>query len=177
MEEKLIISGFGGQGVQSLGQTIIYAGMLAGNNVSLLPSYGPEMRGGTTNCQVVISDAPIGAPIIDVATCVMALNKPSLVKFEPFVAPGGNLFINSSLIDDKATRTDINVHYVQCTELAQELGNIRVGNMIMLGAYMKLAGVLSIDSVIEALRKVLGPGKENLLDVNRRALQRGMELV
>lgn len=177
MDERIIIAGFGGQGVQSMGQLLAYAGMLEGRNVSWLPSYGPEMRGGTTNCNVIISDDPVGAPIVSEATCAMVLNRPSLEKFESAVMPGGDLYINSSLVEQKATRTDIHVHYVPCNELAEELGNSRVGNMVMLGAYLHRSGAASYDAVLEALTQVLGEGKAHLVDVNRRALTTGAKLV
>lgn len=176
MEQRIIISGFGGQGVQSIGQMITYAGMLEGHNVSLLPSYGPEMRGGTTSCMVILSDEPIGAPIIDEATCCMVLNPPSFTKYEPAVEKGGCLFVNSSLVDAKTSREDIKAYYIPCNEMALELGNARVGNMIMLGAFMKLTGCISMDNVLAALRKVLGAKKENLVEVNRKALELGMTL-
>ena len=121
-----IFAGFGGQGVLLIGQLLAYAGMYEGKNVSWLPSYGPEMRGGTANCSVVVSDEPVASPVINKCDCVIAMNRPSLDKFEQNVLPGGKLFINSSIIDKKATRTDIDVYYVPCNEIADKLNNPKV---------------------------------------------------
>ena len=177
MEERIIVAGFGGQGVQSLGELICHAGMMEGRHVTWLPSYGPEMRGGTTNCSVIISDSPVGSPMVDRATCAMVLNLPSLNKFESMVEPGKLLFINKSLINRETTRNDVKPIYVECTEEAIKLGNARVGNMVMLGAYIHLTGILKVDSVMASLPEVLGPGKEHLISINRAALERGAELV
>lgn len=140
MIEQVIMAGFGGQGVMSMGQLLAYSGMLEGKNVSWLPSYGPEMRGGTANCNVIVSDDEIGSPIVTEATAVIAMNLPSLDKFEHSVMPGGTLIINSSLIERKCSRTDIDVFYIPANEIADELGNNRVANMVMLGAYLKKLG-------------------------------------
>lgn len=178
MLQEIIIAGFGGQGVMSMGQQLTYAGMLEGRNVSWLPSYGPEMRGGTANCNVIISDEQVGSPIVTHASTVIALNGPSLDKFEDAVVPGGLLFINSSLIPRKSIRDDIEVFYIPANEIAEELGNKRVANSIMLGAYLaKVGGGVSPESIIEALKNVLGPSKQNLISINEKALKRGAELV
>lgn len=178
MTEEIIIAGFGGQGVMSMGQLLTYAGMLEGKNVSWLPSYGPEMRGGTANCCVIISDETVASPIVTQATAVIALNKPSLDKFENTVVPGGLLFINSSLIDRRSLRDDIQVCYIPANEIADEIGNSKVANSVVLGAYLAKAGnSVSPESVIEALRKVLGPSKQDLIPLNEEALKRGAELV
>ncbi|HCS75145.1 MAG TPA: 2-oxoacid:ferredoxin oxidoreductase subunit gamma [Clostridiales bacterium] len=178
MLQEIIIAGFGGQGVMSMGQQLTYAGMLEGRNVSWLPSYGPEMRGGTANCNVIISDEQVGSPIVTHASAVIALNSPSLDKFEDAVVPGGLLFINSSLIERKSTRDDIQVFYIPANEIAEELGNKRVANSVMLGAYLaKAGGGVSPESIIEALKNVLGPSKQNLIPINEKALERGAELV
>jgi 2-oxoglutarate ferredoxin oxidoreductase subunit gamma len=178
MTEEIIIAGFGGQGVMSMGQLLTYAGMLEGKNVSWLPSYGPEMRGGTANCCVILSDGAIGSPIVTRASAVIALNRPSLDKFEDTVVPGGLLFINSTLIDRKAVREDIQVVYVPANEIADELGNSRVANSVVLGAYLaKVGNSVSPDSVIGALKKVLGPSKQNLIPLNEEALKRGTDLI
>jgi 2-oxoglutarate ferredoxin oxidoreductase subunit gamma len=142
MIEQVIMAGFGGQGVMSMGQLLAYSGMLEGKNVSWLPSYGPEMRGGTANCNVIVSDDEIGSPIVTEATAVIAMNLPSLDKFEHSVMPGGTLIINSSLIERKCSRTDIDVFYIPANEIADELGNNRVANMVMLGAYLKKTGIV-----------------------------------
>ncbi|MCK5129189.1 MAG: 2-oxoacid:acceptor oxidoreductase family protein [Clostridiales bacterium] len=177
MTQQIIIAGFGGQGIMSLGQMLCYSGMQEGKEVSWLPSYGPEMRGGTANCHVIISDEPVASPIVSIADVVMAMNLPSLDKFEERIKPGGKLFINSSLISKKATRTDIDVYYIQANDIANELGNSRIAGMVMLGAYLKLSTIVKPESIIESLKKVLGKKKEKLIPINVQALQRGMELV
>jgi len=177
MTEQVIIAGFGGQGVMSMGQLLTYAGMLEDKQVSWLPSYGPEMRGGTANCNVIISDNPVGSPIVTEATAVIAMNLPSLDKFEKAVKPGGLLLINSSLIDRKAVRDDIDVVYVPANEIAEELGNSRVANMVILGAYLAKTRIVDPKSVVESLKKVLGESKAHLIPVNEEALKRGAECV
>jgi 2-oxoglutarate ferredoxin oxidoreductase subunit gamma len=177
MTEKVIIAGFGGQGVMSLGQMLCYSGMSEGKNVSWLPSYGPEMRGGTANCQVIISEEDVASPIISEADTVMAMNLPSLDKFENRIKPGGKLFINSSLIEKKATRDDINVYYIPANEIALELGNSRVAGMVLLGAYLTASKLVEPQSVIESLKKVLGEKKLGLIPVNEKALAKGEALV
>ena len=168
-----IFAGFGGQGVLLLGQLIAYAGMYEGRNVSWLPSYGPEMRGGTANCSVVVSDDPIASPVLSMADCVIAMNTPSLEKFEANVNPGGKLFINSSIIEKKATRTDIDVYYVPCNEIADQLGNPKVLNMAMLGAFLEATNVVKVDSVLDALLYKLGEKKAKLIPLNRQAIEMG----
>lgn len=177
MTEKIIIAGFGGQGVMSIGQMLTYAGMKEGKEVSWLPSYGPEMRGGTANCNVIVSDKPVASPIVTEATAVLALNLPSLEKFEADVKKDGHLLINSSLIEKKSERDDIHVHYIPANEIAVELGNLRIANMVMLGAYLELTKVVSVEAIINALTKVLGEGKAHLVDVNKVALERGASCV
>ena len=168
-----IFAGFGGQGVLLIGQLIAYAGMYEGRNVSWLPSYGPEMRGGTANCSVVVSDDPIASPVLSMADCVIAMNTPSLEKFDANVNPGGKLFINSSIIEKKATRTDIDVYYVPCNEIADQLGNPKVLNMAMLGAFLEATNVVKVDSVLDALLYKLGEKKAKLIPLNRQAIEMG----
>lgn len=178
LNEKVICAGFGGQGVMSMGQLLTYAGMLEGKEVSWLPSYGPEMRGGTANCSVMISETPIGSPIItDDATAAIVMNLPSLDKFEADVKPGGVIIVNSSLIEKKVTRTDVTAYYVAANEIAQELGNLKIANMVILGSYLALANPVQASSVIEALKKVLGPSKAHLIPINEEALKKGAEAV
>ncbi len=173
MLERNLIAGFGGQGVLLIGQLLAYAGMLEGREVSWLPSYGPEMRGGTANCSVIISDEPVGSPLVSSATSLIVMNRPSLEKFESIVKPGGMLFINSSIIDIKATRTDIDVYYVPCNDLAEEMGNPRVANMIMLGAYIAKSKCVDIENILKALLAKLGEKKAHLIPENREALLKG----
>ena len=178
LNEKVICAGFGGQGVMSMGQLLTYAGMIEDKQVSWLPSYGPEMRGGTANCSVMVSDSLIGSPIIDEdATCAIVMNLPSLDKFEIDVLKGGRLLINSSLIDKKASRDDINVFYIPANEVANNLGNAKVANMVMLGAYIELTKAVEVESIHKALMKVFGERKAHLMDINIDALKKGAELV
>lgn len=178
LNEKIICAGFGGQGVMAMGQMLTYAGMIEDKQVSWLPSYGPEMRGGTANCNVIVSEKLIGSPIIvDDATCAIVMNLPSLDKFEADLATGGKLLINSSLIEKKATRDDVVPYYIPANEIAIELGNARVANMVMLGAYIELTKAVEVESLHKALMKVFGEKKAHLMDVNKEALRRGAELV
>lgn len=177
MVEKNIFAGFGGQGVLLMGQLLAMAGMTEGKNTSWIPSYGPEMRGGTANCSIIISDKEIFSPIVTKATAVIAMNRPSLEKFENTVVPGGKLFINSSIVDTTSSRTDIDVYYVPCNEIAHELGNDKVSNMVMLGAYLEKCPIVQIDSVIQALLDKLGKNKAHLIPMNRAAFAKGAEVV
>src|SRR5699024_3264322 len=177
MEERIIAAGFGGQGVMALGQLLTYGGMVEDKNVSWLPSYGPEMRGGTANCDVVISDVPVGSPVVTEATSVLVLNKPSLDKFESIVKPGGKLFINSSLIEERSSREDIDVYYILANDIANELGNGRVANMAMLGAYIEATNIVNVESIYEAFPKVFGEHRAHLLPINQEALEKGAEAV
>jgi 2-oxoglutarate ferredoxin oxidoreductase subunit gamma len=171
--EEILIAGFGGQGVMSMGQLIAYAGMKEGKYVSWLPSYGPEQRGGTANCAVVVSGEQVGSPLVSQPTTAIVLNNPSYDKFEPTVRPGGLLIVNASLISKLSDRTDIKVMNIKATELANELGNSKIANMILLGAFLEITGILSDDSILEALKKVLSPEKHSLLEINKRALELG----
>jgi len=177
MIEKVIMAGFGGQGIMSIGQMLAYAGMTESKEVSWLPSYGPEMRGGTANCHVIVSDTEVASPVVNDATAALILNKPSLYKFEEFVKKEGYLLINSSLIDVKASRDDLHTYYIPANDIALELGNIRIANMVMLGAYIALSKVVKMESIIDSLKKVLGKGKANLIDINVEALLKGAGLV
>ena len=174
---EILIAGFGGQGILFAGKCLVYTGMLADKQVSWLPSYGPEMRGGTANCSVVVSDDPIASPVLSMADCVIAMNTPSLDKFEANVLPGGKLFINSSIIDKKATRTDIDVYYVPCNDIADQLGNPKVLNMAMLGAYLEATKVVGVESVLQALLHSLGEKKAHLIPLNRQAIEMGAESI
>lgn len=174
LNEKIICAGFGGQGVMSMGQLLTYAGMLEGKEVSWLPSYGPEMRGGTANCNVMISESMIGSPIItDNATTAIIMNLPSLDKFESDVVAGGRILINSSLIEKKVSRSDVDAFYIPANEIAVELGNGRAANMVMLGAYLELVSPVSVESIIEAFKKVFGEKKAHLIPLNEEALKKG----
>jgi 2-oxoglutarate ferredoxin oxidoreductase subunit gamma len=173
-EQRIIAAGFGGQGILMIGKLLAYAGMMEGKNVTWLPSYGPEMRGGTANCNVIISDDVIGAPIVSEATCVIAMNLPSLDRFESFVQPGGWLLSNRSLIPRASTRHDVQVLAIPVNDLAQQQGSPRVANVVMIGAYLALVPAVRKESVIAAIQDVLGPTKQHLLRINLNALDAGM---
>ncbi len=169
---KFIISGFGGQGVMSMGMMLAYAGMIEGKEVTWLPSYGPEMRGGTANCNVVISDKPISSPVITKATSVVAMNLPSLKKFEDNVLKNGNIFVNSSLVNKKISRKDIKDYYISANDIALELGNDKAANMIMLGAIIDKTNVVNLDSVKQVLEKLF-KNKKAVIPTNIKALNKG----
>lgn len=177
MTHQIIMAGFGGQGVMSMGKILAEAGLKEGKNVSWLPSYGPEMRGGTANCSVIVSDEPVGAPTVTEATAVIAMNKPSLDKFEKDVISGGVLLINSSLIDKKATREDIKVYYVPANDIAAELGTDKIANMVMLGAYLKASGAAKEDTIMEYIAEVFSGKKASVIPLNKEALKRGAEYI
>lgn len=177
MLEEMLLAGFGGQGIMSMGQLLAYGGMLEGKHVAWIPSYGPEMRGGTANCGVTISDKPISSPLVSEPSICVVMNRPSLDKFEPTIKKGGMLFINSSLVDRKAVREDINVYYIDANGIANEVGNPRVANMVVMGALLELTKAVQPESIIESLKKVLPPQRHNLIPVNQEALKRGKELV
>lgn len=174
---RICCAGFGGQGVMSMGKLLAYAGMLEGKEVSWAPSYGPEMRGGTANCAIVVSDEPVGSPVVDTdATAVVVMNEPSM-KFVDIVEPGGVALINSSLIKEKVARDDITVYYIPVNEVADELGNPKLINIIMLGALIEIEKTVEPESIIEAFTKVFGEKKAKFIPINREALARGAEVV
>lgn len=178
MNEKVIMAGFGGQGIMAIGKLLAYAGMLEDKEVTWLPSYGPEMRGGTANCAVIVSDSAIGSPVIsDDATAAIVMNLPSLTKFENDVIPGGKIIINSSLIEQKSSRSDVDVYYVPANEIAAKLGTAKAANMVMLGAYLELCKTVKNESVMKAFLKVFGENKTNLIPLNEEALKKGAEAV
>lgn len=174
MEKNIISAGFGGQGVLLIGQLLCYAGMIEGKNVSWLPAYGPEMRGGTANCGVVLCDEEVGSPMVTEPDIAMIMNRPSLDTFEDSIKAGGLLLYNSSLIDTKPKRTDITIIGVPCNEIAGELGNDRVANMVMLGALIGAQGLVKKESLMAALSDVFGPSKAHLLPLNEQAMERGV---
>jgi 2-oxoglutarate ferredoxin oxidoreductase subunit gamma len=177
MNQEMIFAGFGGQGVMLMGQILAYAGMLEGQQVSWFPAYGPEMRGGTANCSVIIGDEPVGTPIVTVPGVIVAMNLPSLDKFEPMLAPDGTLLINSSLIERGPHRTDIKTLLVPCNDIAKELGNMKVANMVMVGAILAASNVVSIDSVLTVLAKKIFKNKPGVMPLNEQAIRRGMACV
>lgn len=177
MTHEIIIAGFGGQGVMAIGKTLVEAGLKESLNVSWLPSYGPEMRGGTANCAVVVTSEEVGSPVVIECTEAIVMNRPSLIKFEHSVTKGGTLFINSSLIPDKATRDDIKVVYVPCNEIAAELGNSKVANMVMLGAYIEATKCLKVETIKEMIAEMFTGAKAKLVPINEEALRKGAACV
>ncbi|HAY34962.1 MAG TPA: 2-oxoacid:acceptor oxidoreductase family protein [Ignavibacteria bacterium] len=176
MLEEIIIAGFGGQGVLSMGMTLSYAGMLEDKEISWMPSYGPEMRGGTANCITIISDSKISSPIISEFDTAIILNQPSMDKFESRIKEGGLLIYESTNIREISKRKDIEIIGIPAAQEALNMKNGRILNMIMLGAFLEKRPVVKIESIIEALKKVLPERYHNTLPLNREALERGASL-
>jgi 2-oxoglutarate ferredoxin oxidoreductase subunit gamma len=174
MLHDCVFSGFGGQGALFAGQLLAYAAMDAGMHVTWIPSYGPEMRGGTAHCTVVVSDEEIGSPLVGRPECVLAFNNPSLEKYEPLVAESGHLIYNTSLTSHNIARQDIHAVPVPASEVAAELGNARLLNMVMLGAYLQLTQLLPITAIEQALEDHMSTRRAELLALNKQALRRGM---
>lgn len=175
MQKEIIIAGFGGQGVLFGGQVITYAAMDAGKQVTWIPSYGPEMRGGTANCTVVIADDEIGSPLVKNPPLAIALNLPSFDKYEELLAPGGTLIVNQSMVDRAAKRTDINVIMVPCNEIAEEIGDKKLMNMVAVGALLTALPELTLKDIEKALEGHLPARHKHLLPKNYEALRRGYE--
>ena len=172
-DHQIIIAGFGGQGLLFSGKVLAYAGLAEDRQLSWLPSYGPEMRGGTANCTVILSDEPIGSPIVDHPNVVMVMNNPSLDKYENMVAPGGKLFIDSALITRKVERNDIDVYYIPATQLAKDMGAPTLANMILVGKILKVLNDFEDDSVRAALGKVVSAKRADMLELTYKALELG----
>ncbi len=177
MEHNVVIAGFGGQGVMLIGELLARAGMDEGKEVTWLPSYGPEQRGGTANCAVVIADEPIASPLLTEPQCAIVFNRQSFDKFEPAVEKGGVLFVDSSLIDKRSARKDMECVYIPATDIALKLGNTKFTNMVLLGAYLGKKKPLKVESIFEALPVFLTGKKAVFIDVNKKALQAGMDFV
>jgi 2-oxoglutarate ferredoxin oxidoreductase subunit gamma len=175
MTEKMLIAGFGGQGVILAGKLMAYAGMLEGKNVSHIPSYGVEMRGGTANCHVTISDQEVASPFVPHPTTLIVMNKPSLDKFEESVSPGGTIFINSSLIERHSERDDVNVYYVPANNIAEEAGTGKASNMAMLGALIAVTGIVTMESLKKSLPEMVSKRNLKFNEINVRALDMGRE--
>ena len=175
MLTKTIISGSGGQGVLSMGSTLATAAMLEGKFVTYLPSYGVEVRGGTANCAVAVSDEEIASPVASSPEVVIAMNQPSFVRFQGALQSGGLLCANSSLVHTESARSDIEILAVPTSELAEKLGSIKVANMIMLGALVRASSMISYDAMVENLAEILGEGKAKFLKLNKEALAVGYD--
>jgi 2-oxoglutarate ferredoxin oxidoreductase subunit gamma len=176
MQQEIIISGFGGQGTLFAGQLLAYAAMDSGYHVTWIPSYGPEMRGGKARCTVVVSDAEIGSPLVRRPGAAVVLNIPSMEAFEPAVKSSGVLVVNSSLVPQKSERTDLDVFYVPASDMATEMGNVRIANVICLGALVQATGVVSFEAIEQALDDHLPERHRKLLGLNKEALRKGAAL-
>ena len=173
MKHDLTIAGFGGQGVLFAGQLLAHAALDAGLHTTWYPSYGPEMRGGTANCTVILSDAPIGSPVVASPESAIVLNLPSLDRYEPLVAPGGLLIVNASLIERTVGRSDLDVISIAADDVAAELGHPRLTNMVLLGAYLERRQPLPLASLLQTLARVLPERHQRLLGANQAALREG----
>lgn len=177
MMNQIILAGFGGQGILSMGHFIAHAGLLDGKNVSWLPSYGPEKRGGTANCHVIVGDEEVGSPIISSASVLIAMNGPSLEKFESLVEPGGIIITDKSLVPIKPTRTDVKLYEIPATEMAYALGNATFAGVIVLGKLIALTDVVSTENFEVALRSILKPSKHFMIPDEMKALQQGADYI
>lgn len=175
--ESIILSGFGGQGVLFTGQLLAYTGIAESLYVTWIPSYGPEMRGGTANCTVILSEEEIGAPVVRNPTVGMVFNSPSFVKYEPLVKSGGLLIVNTSLINNQSQRSDITVQSVQASDIATNLGNMRMANMVMLGALVHYTDIVSLESIKQQLELHLSERQRKWLEPNKKALDMGFACV
>ena len=172
---QILIAGFGGQGVLFAGKLIAYKGLLEDKQISWLPSYGPEMRGGTANCSVIVSDTAVGSPIVSKPDVLVAMNLPSLKKYESEVVSGGTIIVDSTLIAEKVMRDDVNVYYVPATKMATDEGFSTLANMILMGKLMQVCDNVGYAKVEDAVKKVVPPRKANLIDVNLKAVKLGYE--
>ncbi|MHC1786013.1 MAG: 2-oxoacid:acceptor oxidoreductase family protein [Christensenellales bacterium] len=177
MIREIIVAGFGGQGVMSIGKTLAEAALQEGYHVTWVPSYGPEMRGGTANCSVVISDEPIGSPIVTHPSELIAMNGPSLDKFLPLVTPGGVVLVNAAQGSREAVRPDLRSFSIPCMEVANRLGNPKVANMVMLGAYIQATGALHMDTIGQMLAHLFAGPKAHLVALNLEALREGAAFI
>lgn len=177
MYQGIIMAGFGGQGIVSGGIMLAYTGMMDGLNVTFFPAYGAEMRGGTANCSVVISTDPVASPVVGSPDTLMVMNEPSLAKFEPTVKPGGTIYLNTSLVSSRPKRNDITVIEIAANDIAEELGSIKAANMVMLGAFARKTGAVKLDTLKNNIKKVYPRAKEAMLDLNKKAIDRGAAAV
>jgi len=176
MYQDVMIAGFGGQGVLLAGKLLAYAGMIEGKQVTWFPSYGAEIRGGTANCTVIISSDEIGSPVVQNPSAMLIFNDASFKRFENRIKSGGQLFLNTSLVHEQSTRSDITTIEVPANDIADDLGDSRIANMVMLGAFLKKTGVVALDSVVAALKQVLPSRRHSLIPLNVIAIQHGAEL-
>lgn len=177
MKEEIIIAGFGGQGVLSMGKILAYSGLMENKEVSWMPSYGPEQRGGTANVTVILSDERISSPVLNAFDIAIILNQPSLEKFENKVKPGGILIYDSYGIHHAPTRTDINIYRIDAMDAATEMNNAKAFNMIVLGGLLKIKPMVSLENVLKGLKKSLPERHHKLIPMNEQAILKGMELI
>ncbi len=177
MTEEIIIAGFGGQGVLSMGQIICYGGIMQNKEVSWMPSYGPEMRGGTANCTAIISDKMISSPVLSTFDTAIVLNQPSMDKFEKSLRPGGLLIYETNGITTKPKRDDINICSIEAYEEASKMKNTKIFNMIVIGGYLKIKPILDIENVVKGLGKVLPERYHHLIPINEEAIRKGVEII
>lgn len=177
MTEEIIIAGFGGQGVLSMGKILAYSGIMQDQEVSWMPSYGPEMRGGTANVTVILSDERISSPILNQYDTAIILNQQSLDKFESAVKPGGLLLYDNNGITNPPMRKDINIQLVEATKEAAKMGSTKTFNMVVLGAYLKIKPIVKMENVLKGLKKSLPERHHKLIPLNEKAITRGMEIV
>jgi len=175
MTEEIIIAGFGGQGVLSMGKILAYSGIMQDQEVSWMPSYGPEMRGGTANVTVILSDDRISSPYLKVFDTAIILNQQSMDKFEESVKPGGILLYEPNGISQHPTRTDIHIYQIEANKLSTEMGNKKIFNMVVMGAFLKIKPIVELENVIEGLKKSLPERYHNLIPLNKEAITKGME--
>jgi 2-oxoglutarate ferredoxin oxidoreductase subunit gamma len=177
MLTKTIFAGFGGQGVLMMGYSYAHAAMNSGFEVTYLPSYGAEVRGGTANCTVAVSDEEIASPIASEPDCLVVMNIPSLYTFQNRIASGGIFFLNSSIIQSRPTRSDVEIYEIPAGKIAGELGNPRVQNVVIMGAYMKKTGLVSPETYLKSLKGIMGEKKRSVMEVNRKAFTAGYEMI
>ena len=170
---EIVIAGFGGQGLLFTGKVLAHAGLLENRELSWLPSYGPEMRGGTANCNVILSDTPVGSPIVQHPNVLIVMNTPSLDKYEDAVVPGGKIFVDSTLITRKVERDDVEVFYVPATQMATDMGYHGLANMILLGTVLRETACVKDETIDEALHHVIPARKANLFDANKACIEAG----
>ena len=173
MTTQILIAGFGGQGVLFAGKCLAYEGLYENKQVSWLPSYGPEMRGGTANCSVILSDEPVGSPIVSNPDVLIVMNLPSLDKYENATVKGGKIFVDSTLISKKVARADVDAFYIPATKIAQELGIPTLANMVIVGKMIKETSIVTFESACEAMKKVVSARHQDLLEANIKALNAG----
>ncbi len=176
MREEIIFAGSGGQGIVTMGKVLAWAGLKENKFVTYIPSYGAEMRGGTANCSVIVSDSEIASALIEIPTALITMNNASLNKFEQKLIKNGLLVINSSLVDRKPSRTDIQILYVPATKTAEEIGQIKTANMVALGAYIAKSKIISRERLEESLSSVFPKATKEILDINIQALKKGEEI-